>query len=215
MPLVSRPALACLFALTLSVTALPAARAQLASQVPCLFRAFDGTTDVTATTRVRVYAAGKREGSGLAVEPGRAVSLEPGYYDVQFIEMRDDRVLHIRWVEHTLVERYPAEIHPLLEVMNFERGFGALQLLLPPGAPTLPYKAEAFSPSDPARPVASATGALPYLVLGLPAGRYDVRVEPLASPGEPTRAGWVLRGVAITTDRLTTKAAASGSAGTR
>ncbi len=189
--------------------------AQLPSEVACEFRAFDGITDVSAATRIRVYPAGRREGGGTTVQPGTSVPLEPGYYDVQFVQIRDDRVLNIRWLEHTLVQRYPGDRYGLLEVMNFQRSFGALQLILPSGAPSLQYKAEAFAATDTSKPVADTTGTSPYLVLALPAGRYDVRVRPLSAPAQPVQTGWVLQSLQVMTDRVTTTTVGNGGAGGR
>ena len=141
--------------------------------VLCEFRAFDGADEVTRDTRVRVYPDGRRD-DGVAADAAGRLSLQPGLYDVQVIRERDRQVTAIRWLEHMLVQRYPDEGGRHLEVINFKPTYGALQLK---AAEQAGYEATAFAPGDHARPVAAGLAGQGYVLLVVPAGRYDVRVR--------------------------------------
>ena len=49
-------------------------------------------------------------------------------YDAQIIREREGRVLNIRWAERLIVMPYPDEAGRHLEVINFQNGFGALEV---------------------------------------------------------------------------------------
>src|SRR5438094_639297 len=71
----------------------------------------------------------KPVGGAVAVAgPGVRVTVPPGFYDAQAIRERDGRVLNIRWAERLVVMAYPDEAGHHLEVINFQNGFGALEV---------------------------------------------------------------------------------------
>ena len=114
-----------LLALTLLGT--PAHEPQLALEL----RVFNGAEDVTAQTRVAVHRAGDRTRPLILIEAGHAVlsaDVPPGIYDVQAIREREGRVVAIRWAERLVVMKYPDEHGRHLEVINFQPGFGALEV---------------------------------------------------------------------------------------
>jgi len=150
-------------------------------------RVFDGVSDVTRDTRVRLYPAGRRGtpikltlGSDRAYEADVAV----GLYDVQAVRMRAGSVAGVRWVEHMLVQKYPDEYGRHLQVINLRDGFGALQIRpdSPASAPA-GWSAVATPPGVPATEVGRARALGPDLLLVVPAGTYDVKVVfPSAQP---------------------------------
>ncbi len=149
----------------------PWRQAQPAVPVACEFRVFDAADEISRETRVRIYPSGRRE-NPVRVEAGR-VSLAPGLYDVQAVRERDGRVTGMQWVEHLLIQRYPDEGGHHLEVINFKPQYGALELRTGGQGD---YQATAFPAGDRARPVATGLAGAGYLLLVVPAGRYDVRV---------------------------------------
>ncbi len=165
-----------------------------AQPVACEFRVFDGADEVTGETRVRVYVNGQKE-NGVAADAAGRVPLRPGLYDVQLIRERNGQVTAIRWIEHLLIMRYPDEEGRHLEVANFKPQYGALELRTGAGATT--DTAEAFAPGDRTRPIASSRPGDGYLLLVVPAGRYDVRVGPAGSAA----AGAWLTDVDVPADR--------------
>jgi hypothetical protein len=151
---------------------------QAAGPIQCEFRAFDGVDEVTRETRMRVYPSGLKEG-GLATDPAGRVPLAPGLYDVQVLRERDGRVTAIRWIEHLLIMRYPDEAGQHLEAVNFRSQYGALELKT-----SRQDDATAFAAGDRARPIATGRPGAGYMLLVVPAGRYDVRVK-AATPNAP------------------------------
>jgi hypothetical protein len=150
------------------------------------FRVFNGATEVSAETRLRVRPSGSSE-TGRVIESGQlAVDLPPGIYDVQAVRQQAGQVTNVRWAERLVIMAYPDEGGRHLEVINFAGDHGALQLRWPSGqAPDPAGVAVTVSRSGELRPTASRTlHGLGYLLLVLPAGSYDVRVT---QPGrEPT-----------------------------
>lgn len=150
-------------------------------------RVFDGTEEVTADTGVTVFTAGSRE-APFSVEfrpsTGHIVMVTPGMYDVQAIQQREGEIVNIRWAEHLTVMRYPDEAGEHLEVINFQRGFGALQVRPAPGPPPDrdEWHVSAFPSADRIREaVAPVTGG-DYRLFVLPAGRYDLLVRAGSAP---------------------------------
>jgi len=150
-------------------------------------RVFDGVSDVTRDTRVRVYPAGRR-GTPIRLTLGADRAYEAdvpvGLYDVQAVRMRGGSVAGVRWVERMLVQQYPDEYGRHLQVINLREGYGALQIR--PDAPdTGPtgWSAVATAPGTPAVEIGKARVLGPDLLLVVPAGTYDVRVVlPSAQP---------------------------------
>ncbi len=153
-----------------------------AQPIACEFRVFDGADEVTRETRVRVYVNGQKE-NGVPADAAGRVPLGPGLYDVQLIRERNGQVTAIRWIEHLLVMRYPDEEGGHLEVANFKPQYGALELRTADAAADT---AEAFAPGDRTHPIASSKAGNGYLLLVVPAGRYDVRVRPTGSTAPGT-----------------------------
>ena len=150
-------------------------------------RVFDGVSDVTRDTRVRLYPAGHRGTPiKLTLGPDRAYEADVpiGLYDVQAIRTRAGSIAGVRWVEHMLVQKYPDEYGRHLQVINFRDGFGALQIR-PDGSEAVPagWSAVATPPGVPATEVGKARALGPDLLLVVPAGTYDVKVVfPSAQP---------------------------------
>jgi hypothetical protein len=174
--------------------------AQGEALIACEVRAFDGSVDITPEAGIRVFQSGKRD-SPLPVKAGTPLALAPGYYDIHVARLRDGRVVSIRWAEHVLVTRYPGEGGRRVDVVNFKDGFGALQLAAgrQPGGERH-WRASAFPPGNQMREVGAASYGDGYLLLVLPAGRYDVRLTDDRSPGER----W-LSDVEVVADRTTVK----------
>ena len=150
------------------------------------FRVFNGTTEVSAETRLRVRPSGSSE-TGRVIESGQlAVDLPPGIYDVQAVRQQAGQVTNVRWAERLVIMAYPDEGGRHLEVINFAGDHGALQLRWPQGhAPDPAGVAVTVTRTGESRPITARTlHGLGYLLLVLPAGSYDVRVT---QPGrEPT-----------------------------
>jgi hypothetical protein len=147
-------------------------------------RIFDGRKDVTAEARVTIHRAGDRDkpvaqASGV---PGTPLMRVPaGIYDAQAIHQRDGRVVAIRWAERLVVMPYPDEAGHHLQVINFETGYGALQLR--PASPVGPDdQFLLLGSSGPGQYQPAPTGRHGYVLFVVPAGQYDLQV---------TRAGTV------------------------
>jgi hypothetical protein len=93
------------------------------------FRVFAGTEEITATTRLRIMPTGTREHPVTVSEAKRLLTaVAPGVYDVQALRMRSEGIVAIRWDERLVVMHYPDEAGRHLQVINFQDGYGALQL---------------------------------------------------------------------------------------
>jgi hypothetical protein len=162
--------------------AAPLLAAVLSAQVPAPggttvrteFRVFDGKAEVTAVTRLRVVPAGRRDAAARAVQLP-ATPLAPALYDVEARRLDPAGVISIKWAERLAVMYYPDEGGQHLEVINFQPGFGALQLRgtsgrLPPAAVTL------FRAGERTAPAANPIPGSDYVLFVVPAGRYDVRI---------------------------------------
>ncbi len=94
-------------------------------------RVFNGLEDVTRQTRVAVHRAGDHTSPVVQLSAGPSTlstDVPAGIYDVQAIRERDGHVLNIRWAQRLVVMHYPDEAGRHLEVINFQNGFGALQV---------------------------------------------------------------------------------------
>jgi hypothetical protein len=165
---------------TLWVTAqtAPAQGAARTETIRTEFRVFDGTTEVTAETRLRVRPSGSSE-TGRVLEGGQlAVDLPAGIYDVQAVRQQAGQVMNVRWAEKLVVMAYPDEGGRHLEVINFAGEHGALQLRWPAGqAPDPAGVAVTVTRDGETRPTPARTlHGLGYALLVLPAGVYDVRI---------------------------------------
>ena len=94
-------------------------------------RVFRGASEVTAGTTVTVFKAGNRT-QGRPVPqtagPERRIPLPAGQYDLQLVQQEDGKVIGISWTSLRLLVDYPGEYQRHLEVLNFEKGWGALQI---------------------------------------------------------------------------------------
>ena len=101
------------------------------------FRIFNGTTDVSGETRLRIRPSGSTETGHVLDSGALAADLPAGIYDVQAVRQRSGQVVSVRWAEKLVVMAYPDEGGRHLEVINFAHEHGALQLRWPEGqAPT-------------------------------------------------------------------------------
>lgn len=171
-------ALVCLLILPAAAQA-PSASGDTA-QVRLQLRVFDGTEDVTRSTRVMLYPRGQRSSSiPLTLGPDHAyeATVPVGFYDIQAVREQKGQVSGIRWMEQVLVQRYPDEYGRHLQVLNFRPEYGALQIRPAQDAPpTRGWTATAFAAGNTAKPVAQARAVGADLLVVVPAGRYDVRV---------------------------------------
>ena len=159
----------------------PASRADM---IRTEFRVFEGATEVTAETRLRIRPSGTMEPGRIIEGPTLSVELPAGIYDVQAVHQKQERVISVKWAERLVVMNYPDEGGRHLEVINFATGYGALQLRWPEG--------EAPDPAGVAITVARAGESratparvrqgLGYALLVLPAGTYDVRITRAGNP---------------------------------
>jgi hypothetical protein len=156
------------------------------------FRIFSGTGEVTASTRLRVMRSGTRD-QPIAVTSGNQLiaHLVPGIYDVQALLLRNEAVVQIKWAERLVVMYYPDEDGRHLEVINFQAGFGALQVRTAPGT-LRAYEVMAFPAATRSTPVAPAGALDDYLLFVLPAGRYDLRVRPAGVSDNSDATRWFL-----------------------
>lgn len=146
-------------------------------------RIFDGSDDVTAETRVRLYPRGQRTNDlPTTSAAGQAITatVPVGFYDAQAIREKRGEVAGLRWAEQLLVQRYPDEYGRHLEVINFKPGYGALQIRPAPDAAAAAkgWTAAAFpaGASETSKEAGKAVVAGEDLLFALPAGSYDVRL---------------------------------------
>jgi hypothetical protein len=154
------------------------AAAQAASPRLALeIRVFHGTEEVTADTRVTVHRAADR-GEPVAQftrRDGPPPTVEPGIYDAQAVREQDGRVVSIRWAERLVVMPYPDEGGHHLEVINFENGYGALQVRAPRAA-SLP-DVQLYPAGTRVRPAGAPLQGPGYALFVVRAGRYDIQVR--------------------------------------
>jgi hypothetical protein len=162
------------------------------AQVRAEFRVFAGAEEITASTRLRVMPTSKRE-HATTIEEGKqlSVTLAAGIYDVQALRLRQDAIVAIRWAERLVMMYYPDEGGRHLEVINFQSGFGALQIR---GArePVWAYDVAVFGVGDRLTPAGVPIDGEDYRLFVLKAGRYDIRVRRAGSANDPQETHWYL-----------------------
>lgn len=177
---------ACFLAAAALAAASPAAARQAAPSgvsIRAEFRVFDGTSEVSSITRLRVRPSGSTETGTVVESSDLALDLKAGIYDVQAIRQESGHV-SVRWAENLVIMAYPDEAGRHLEVINFSNQFGALQLrwsggqMPDPAGVTVTVSKPGDAHPTPAHPLRGPG----YLLLVLPAGTYDVRV---AGAGRP------------------------------
>ena len=142
------------------------------------FRVFDGTNEITSLARVRVRRSGSTE-TGTVIDGGDlTVNLPPGIYDAQAVRQQSSDTVDIRWAEHLVVMAYPDEGGRHLEVINFAKEFGALQLRLPEGQAPDPagMAVTVFKVGDAHAMPTRVLRGLGYMLVVVPANIYDIRV---------------------------------------
>ena len=191
--------------IAVALLAIPAAYAQdTQAPVTAEFRVFSGTDEITATTRLRIMATGTREKSSTIQEGKRLVtSVAPGIYDVQALRLRPEGIVAIRWAERLVVMHYPDEGGRHLEVINFQQGYGALQLRAAKGS-IEDYVFAVFSTGDRTVPAAEPLQGDGYRLFVVKAGRYDVRVRHAGSQNDAQDTHWMLD-VEVPADRTRLK----------
>lgn len=144
--------------------------------ITLMVRVFNGADDVTAESRVNIFKAGDRQQAIAESRAKRVVetSVDQGMYDAQVIQERDGRVLNIRWAERLIVMPYPDEAGRHLEVINFQNGFGALEVRgHAPAAPDV----EIFVAGSHEQEAGKRMSGTGYALFVVRAGRYDLRVQ--------------------------------------
>ena len=146
-------------------------------QLKLELRLFNGSEEVTVHSRVTVHRAGER-GEPLAQIPSGTPRLEvtvpAGIYDVQAIHERDGRVLHIRWAQRLVVMPYPDELGRHLEVVNFQNGFGAIEIR---GRDKPLLDVAIYRSGDHSKEAATRVAGGDYVLFIVPAGDYDLQVR--------------------------------------
>jgi len=142
-------------------------------------RVFRGATDVTAGTNVTVFKAGNRtSGKPIPEVAGgqRRIPLPAGQYDLQLVQQQDGKVIGIAWTSLRLLVDYPGEYQRHLEVLNFEKGWGALQIRQAgqPESSQVDWSARLLR-ADGSEAARGVTGE-GYQVLVAPTGTYMVEV---------------------------------------
>jgi hypothetical protein len=148
-------------------------------------RVFRGSTEVTRETKVTVFAAGTRtNGRDVPLIPSgeRQLSLGAGQYDLQMVQHQDGKVGGIAWTTLRLLVGYPGENGRHLEVLNFDKSWGALQLReygsTVSGAPAWSARLLRKDGTEVARSVAGDG----YHVIVAPAGMYDLAIAGARTP---------------------------------
>jgi hypothetical protein len=140
-------------------------------------RVFDGLDEVTNETHVKIYPAGERQkpvSETSEAVPVVRVTVAPGFYDAQAIREKDGRVLNIRWAERLVVMAYPDEAGRHLEVINFQNGFGALEVRGKDGErPDVAL----FNAGARQQEMGRRVDGEGYALFVAPAGRYDLRIR--------------------------------------
>jgi hypothetical protein len=165
------------------------------------FRIFEGTSDVTAVTRLRVRPSGTDDTGQVVEGTDLTIDLPAGLYDAQAVRQESGHVVSVRWAERLVIMPYPDEGGRHLEVINFTNQFGALQLRWPEGqAPDPAGVAVTISKTGDARPMPTRVlHGLGYLLLVVPADTYDVRII------RPGKAPLSLASIEIPADRTRMK----------
>jgi hypothetical protein len=161
------------FLISLALATVPQPQALLTLEI----RVFNGPDEVTRHSRVTVHRAGERGTPVGRVDPGAPghVQVPAGIYDAQAVHEVSGRVQDIRWAHRLVVMPYPDEAGHHLEVINFQKDYGALQLRAKPGA-QLEEDIEVYGTGQRDAPARAYTGP-GYRLFVLRAGTYDLQVR--------------------------------------
>ena len=176
-----------MWALSLLWLALLSMGMQAPSPLALDVRVFRGATEVTRDTNVTVFPAGARSNgrpAPLVATGERRLPLTAGQYDLQLVQHQDGKVSGIAWTTLRLVVAYPGASGRHLEVLNFDKNWGALQIRKDEPRPSLPVTWSARLLRKDGTEAALAVAGDGYQVLVAPAGRYDVAID---QPGVPAR----------------------------
>ena len=149
-------------------------------------RVFRGQAEVTQDTTVTVFPAGQRiNGRQLAKtaeSSERQLPLAAGQYDLQLVQHEDGKVNGIAWTTLRLLVEYPGEAGHHLEVLNFEKDWGALEVR--PGGPhqSGPVSWRARLVRKDGTDVSRGVDGEGYQLVVAPAGTYDLVIEGGATP---------------------------------
>ena len=112
----------------------------------------------------------------------RRLPLAAGQYDLQLVQQQDGKVSGIAWTTLRLLVDYPGEGGRHLEVVNFEKDWGALQVRAEGPRPSGPVGWRARLLSKDGTEVARGVDGDGYQLVVAPAGTYDLVVEGGAAP---------------------------------
>lgn len=160
--------------LALTLLALPPVEQSITLEV----RTFDGTADVSDATRVVVHRAAQRHQPVGQINPGAppTITVPPGIYDAQVVREQAGRLANIRWAERLVVMPYPDENGHHLEVINFQAGYGALEVRGGTGRGP-DADVALFLTNDHVKPAAAPLTTSTYALFVVRAGEYDVLVR--------------------------------------
>lgn len=192
----------------LLTAALHAQPQEMASPVTAEFRVFAARDEITAQTRLRVMPTGRRDETTDISGRRLTATLPAGIYDVQAFRTRQNAVVGIKWAERLVIMHYPDEGGRHLEVINFETGFGALQLRAE-AAPIADYDVTVFPSGERGAAAGVPFRGEDYVLYILEAGRYDIRVRRAGTPDDSGATDWLLN-VEVPADRTRLKRVDAG-----
>lgn len=144
-------------------------------------RVFRGQTEVTRNTTVTAFPAGQRTNGRQLAQTAesreRQLPLAAGQYDLQLVQHEDGKVSGIAWTTLRLLVEYPGEAGHHLEVLNFEKDWGALEVR--PGGPhqsgAVSWRARLVRKDG--TDVSKGVDGDGYQLVVAPAGTYDLVIE--------------------------------------
>ena len=153
-------------------------RALLSRRLQQLRRADVIEQDADGSYRLTsVHRAGERGDPLAQIQSGATrveVTVPAGFYDVQAINERDGRVLNIKWAQRLVVMPYPDEAGRHLEVVNYQNGFGAIEVR---GGEKGPIEVGIYRTGDHTKEAAAKIAGDDYVLFVVPAGDYDFQVR--------------------------------------
>jgi hypothetical protein len=167
----------CGLVVALALVAAPRFQTAPDEQLKLEIRLFNGSEEVTAHSRITVHRAGERGEPLAQVQSGTSrveVTVPAGFYDVQAIHEREGRVVHIKWAQRLVVMPYPDEAGRHLEVVNFQNGFGAIEIR---GADKESLDIAIYRSGDHVKEAGSRVAGDDYVLFVVPAGDYDLQVR--------------------------------------
>lgn len=142
-------------------------------------RVFRGAVEVTRDTLVTLFPAGTRTDGRpvpLVATGERRLTVPAGQYDLQLVQQNAGAVKGISWTSLRLLVDYPGEFQQHLEVVNLEKGWGALQVRQGQTREQAPVTWSARLVRRDGTEVARGVPGHGYAVIVAPAGTYDVAV---------------------------------------